>query len=458
MGLSVVILAAGQGKRMRSRLPKALHLLAGRPLLEHVYHTATQLPRARIHIVYGYGGEQVRESLPTLKADWIEQPQQLGTGHAVRQVLPQLKARDTILILYGDVPLITSHTLTRLMEAAGERGLGLLTVTLTDPSGYGRILRDKKGHITAIIEEKDADEAQRAIREVNTGMMSLRSADLERWVSALEDRNAQREYYLTDIIAMAVKEGVPVATVAPASAYEIMGVNDRAQLAELERYYQMVQAQHLMQQGVTIADPSRFDLRGDLEVGEDVSIDVNVVLEGKVSIGNNVRIEANNVIRDARISDDVTILPNCVIEGAIIGKGARIGPFARLRPGTLLAEETHIGNFVEVKKSRIGKKSKVNHLSYIGDAEIGRACNVGAGTITCNYNGAHKHKTIIGNDVFIGSGTQLVAPVKVGDGATLGAGTTLVKDAPPRQLTISRAAQRNVRGWKRPTKNSAKKK
>ena len=458
MGLSVVILAAGQGKRMHSRLPKALHALAGRPLLEHVYHSAAQLPRARIFIVHGHGGERVRESLAALKAQWIEQRQQLGTGHAVRQVLPQLKSGDTVLILYGDVPLITAHTLARLVDAAGDRGVGLLTATLNDPSGYGRILRDKKGGVTAIMEERDADETQRAIREVNTGMMALPRADLERWVSRLENRNSQREYYLTDIIAMAVKEGAPVATISPDSVYEVMGVNDRVQLAELERYYQIVQAQHLMQQGVTIADPARFDLRGELEVGQDVFIDINVVLEGRVSLGNNVRIEANNVIRDARIEDDAVLLPNCVIDGAVIGRGARVGPFARLRPETALAEDAQVGNFVEVKKSRIGKRSKVNHLSYVGDTEIGHDCNVGAGTITCNYDGANKHRTIIGNDVFIGSGTQLVAPVRVGDGATLGAGTTLTRDAPPRQLTISRAGQRSVRSWKRPAKNRAKKK
>ncbi len=458
MGLSVIILAAGQGRRMRSRLPKALHALAGRPLLEHVYHSAAQLPRARIYIVHGHGGERVRESLSALKAEWIEQRQQLGTGHAVRQVLPQLKPGDTILILYGDVPLITAHTLSRLVEAAGDRGVGLLTATLNDPSGYGRILRDDKGRVAGVVEEQDADEAQRAIREVNTGMMALRCADLARWVSQLDNRNNQREYYLTDIIAMAVKEGAPVAAIPPGSVYEVMGVNDRAQLAQLERYYQMVQAQHLMQQGVTIVDPARFDLRGELEAGGDVFIDINVVLEGRVCLGSNVRIEANNVIRDARIGDDAVIRPNCVIDGAVIGRGARVGPFARLRPGAVLAEDSRVGNFVEVKKSRIGRGSKVNHLSYVGDSEIGRDCNVGAGTITCNYDGANKHETIIGDDVFIGSGTQLVAPVKVGDGATVGAGTTLTRDAPPGQLTLSRAPQRSVRGWKRPGKNSAKKK
>jgi bifunctional UDP-N-acetylglucosamine pyrophosphorylase/glucosamine-1-phosphate N-acetyltransferase len=454
MGLCVIILAAGQGTRMRSQLPKVLHPLAGRPLLEHVHAAAAPLPGSRIHVVYGHGGDQVRERLGHLKTVWVKQARQLGTGHAVMQVLPHLKPRDKALILYGDVPLITTETLKRLLAAADARHLGLLTVELDDPAGYGRIVRDGHGRVLRIVEQKDATEAERGIREVNTGMLAVRGEDLRRWVNRLGNKNAQGEYYLTDIIGMAVAEGVAVRTVAPESTFEVMGVNDRAQLAQLERYFQFIQAQHLMRQGVTLADPARFDLRGELTVGRDIDIDVNVVLEGRISIADDVRIGANNHLRDVTIESGAVILPNCVIEDATIGRGARVGPFARIRPETRLAEDVHVGNFVEVKKTTVAAGSKINHLSYVGDAEVGRNVNVGAGTITCNYDGARKHKTVIGDDVFIGSDTQLVAPVRVGDGATLGAGTTLTRDAPPGELTLSRAPQKTVRGWKRPRKKT----
>lgn len=452
MALSVIILAAGQGTRMKSRLPKVLHPLAGRPMLEHVYAATERFPAKEVHIVYGHGGERVREALGHLKARWVEQARQLGTGHAVMQAMPSVKPASTALILYGDVPLITHATLQRLVDAAGRGDLGLLTVRLEDPTGYGRIVRDSHGNVQRIVEQKDASESEQAIHEVNTGMMAVSAKLLRGWVDRLSNENAQKEYYLTDVIEMAVTDKVRINTVSPDSRFEVMGVNDRAQLAELERHYQFVQAQHLMRQGVTLHDPSRFDLRGELEVGQDVSIDVNVVIEGRVKLGNRVSVGPNNVLRNVSIGDDVTILANCVIEDAAVGDGARLGPFARIRPETVLGADVHVGNFVEVKKSVVARGSKLNHLSYIGDAEIGSNTNIGAGTITCNYDGAHKHKTIIGDDVFIGSDCQLVAPVRVGDGATLGAGTTLAKDAPAGKLTISRVRQQVVDNWQRPRK------
>jgi bifunctional UDP-N-acetylglucosamine pyrophosphorylase/glucosamine-1-phosphate N-acetyltransferase len=368
------------------------------------------------------------------------------------QAMPSVKPASTALILYGDVPLITHATLQRLVDAAGSGDLALLTVRLEDPTGYGRIVRDSHGNVQRIVEQKDASESEQAIHEVNTGMMAVSAKLLRGWVDRLSNENAQKEYYLTDVIEMAVTDKVRINTVSPDSRFEVMGVNDRAQLAELERHYQFVQAQHLMRQGVTLHDPSRFDLRGELEVGQDVSIDVNVVIEGRVKLGNRVSVGPNNVLRNVSIGDDVTILANCVIEDAAVGDGARLGPFARIRPETVLGADVHVGNFVEVKKSVVARGSKLNHLSYIGDAEIGSNTNIGAGTITCNYDGAHKHKTIIGDDVFIGSDCQLVAPVRVGVGATLGAGTTLAKDAPAGKLTISRVRQQVVDDWQRPRK------
>ncbi|MGQ0592451.1 MAG: bifunctional UDP-N-acetylglucosamine diphosphorylase/glucosamine-1-phosphate N-acetyltransferase GlmU [Gammaproteobacteria bacterium] len=452
MLLSVVILAAGQGKRMRSTVPKVLHRLGGKALLEHARLAARDLHPEQVYVVYGHGGEQVRDALPHLDVRWVEQDRQLGTGHAVAQVLPFIGMGDTVLVLYGDVPLITPETLDRLVKGSGGGRLSLLTVELPDPSGYGRIVRDADAHVQRIVEDRDASPAERAIREVNTGMMAVSAALLKPWVARLENRNVQGEFYLTDVIAMAVADGVAVEPVSPSCVFEVMGVNDRVQLSELERHYQRRRADALMRDGVTLLDPTRFDLRGELEAGQDVVIDVNVVLEGRVRLGDRVSIGPNNYLRDADIGDDAVVLPNCVIEGAEIGRGARVGPFSRLRPETRLAEAVHIGNFVEVKKSLVRSGTKINHLSYVGDAEIGRDTNIGAGTITCNYDGANKYKTLIGEGVFIGSDTQLIAPVKVGDGATIGAGTTLTQDAPAGQLTVGRARQRTIAGWERPKK------
>ena len=452
MTISIIILAAGQGTRMKSALPKILHPLAGRSLLEHVYIAANQFDVRDIHVVYGYGGEQILEQLAHLQVNWVEQAQQLGTGHAVSQAINEVPDVDDVLILYGDVPLITYETLAKLVVAAEDSGFSLLTCEIEDPTGYGRIIRDEKGNITSIVEEKDASEEQRTVCEINTGMMTVKGRWLKQWLAGLSNDNAQGEYYLTDVIQIAADEGIVINSISPESVVEIQGINDRQQLSELERYYQIVQAHHLMRQGVTLMDPQRFDLRGDLETGKDISIDINTIIEGSVSIGDNVSIGPNCYIKDADIGDDVSILPNCVIENAVIGKRGKIGPFARVRPETRLAEDVHIGNFVEIKKSGIGQGSKINHLSYVGDSEVGKGTNIGAGTITCNYDGAYKHKTVIGDDVFIGSDTQLVAPVTIGDGVTIGAGTTVTKDVGENLLAISRTEQKTIKGWKRPKK------
>lgn len=452
MSLNVVILAAGAGTRMRSRLPKVLHELGGKPMVVHVIDTAHQLDARRIQVVYGHGGEQVRTALADLDVGWVEQAEQLGTGHAVAQALPHVDANDVVLVLYGDVPLITADTLRQVVARARRDSLGLLTVVLDDPTGYGRILRNEQGCVVRIVEQKDASEEERRVREINTGILAVTGDNLEKWLAALDNNNAQGEYYLTDIIALAVRDGVKVETVAPSSVQEVMGVNNRVQLAEMERYYQQHQAQRLMLAGVTLRDPARFDLRGELSAGTDVIIDVNVVAEGKVTLGNGVKIGCGVVIRNTMVGDDVEILPNCVIEDAVIGSGSRIGPFARIRPETHLAADVHIGNFVEIKKSEVGRGSKINHLSYVGDAGVGSNVNIGAGTITCNYDGANKHRTVIGDNAFIGSDTQLVAPVTVGEGATIGAGSTITRDAPPGELTLSRAPQQTRQGWKRPVK------
>ncbi|WJW76863.1 bifunctional UDP-N-acetylglucosamine diphosphorylase/glucosamine-1-phosphate N-acetyltransferase GlmU [Thiohalobacter sp. IOR34] len=452
MTLDIIILAAGQGTRMRSALPKVLHPLAGRPLLEHVLDTASALGAATVHVVHGHGGEQVRERLQGHAVQWVEQAEQLGTGHAVAQALPAIPDAHRVLVLYGDVPLISEAALRRLCAAAGDDALALLTARLDDPTGYGRILRDAEGRVLGIVEQKDATPEQRAIREINTGFLAVRAGLLKGWLAALDNSNAQGEYYLTDVVAMAEDQGVPVEAVATECIEEILGVNDRGQLATLERHYQRRQAERLMREGVTLLDPARFDLRGTLYAGQDVSIDVNAVFEGRVVLGDRVRIGPNCVLRDVEIGDDVVVQANCVLEDAVIGRASRIGPFARIRPETRLAEQVHIGNFVEVKKSEIGPGSKVNHLSYIGDSQIGARVNVGAGTITCNYDGANKHRTVIEDDAFIGSDSQLVAPVTVGAGATIGAGTTLTRDAPPGELTLSRAPQKTRSGWKRPEK------
>lgn len=452
MSLNVIILAAGAGTRMRSKLPKVLHEVGGKPMLEHVVDAARQLDARRIQVVYGHGGEAVRSALAHLEVVWVEQGEQLGTGHAVAQTLPHVGAGDTVLVLYGDVPLISAETLRQVVAMAQQDSLGLLTVRLDDPRGYGRIVRDDQGNVVRIVEEKDASAEERTIAEINTGMLAVSGERLQKWLAVLDNNNAQGEYYLTDIIAMAVRDGVKVSTVVPCSVAEVMGVNNRVQLAEVERHYQRAQAERLMLAGITLRDPARFDVRGELNAGSDVTIDVNVVIEGRVVLGNGVRIGPNVVLRNAVIGDDVEILAQCMIEDAVIGAHCRIGPFARIRPDTRLAADVHIGNFVEIKKSEIGQGSKINHLSYVGDATVGGNVNIGAGTITCNYDGANKHRTIIGNDVFVGSSTQLVAPVTVGDGATIGAGSTITRDAPPGELTLSRAPQQTRPGWKRPVK------
>jgi bifunctional UDP-N-acetylglucosamine pyrophosphorylase/glucosamine-1-phosphate N-acetyltransferase len=448
--VNVVILAAGQGKRMHSDLPKVLHRLAGRPLLAHVIDRARALGAARIVVVYGYGGEAVREAIGDDSIAWVKQAPQLGTGHALQQALPALAPSAHTLVLYGDVPLTRAETLRSLIDAAAD-GVAMLTVELEDPAGYGRIVREG-GAVKRIVEEKDASPPERAIREVNTGIMALPTQRLAGWLASLRNDNAQREYYLTDLVAAAVDEGVPVRAVQPAAAWETLGVNSKAQLAELERAHQRVVAGRLLDAGVSLADPARIDVRGPLECGRDVAIDVNCVFEGEVSLGDRVSVGAHCVLRNVRIDADTRIEPFCHLEDADIGRACRIGPYARLRPGARLAEDVHVGNFVEVKASTIGAGSKANHLAYIGDSEVGRNVNVGAGTITCNYDGANKHRTIIEDDVFIGSDTQLVAPVRVGRGATLGAGTTLTQDAPPGQLTISRVRQFSLPTWKRPEK------
>jgi len=455
MPLEVVILAAGKGTRMYSDLPKVLHPLAGKPLLAHVIDTAWRLQPAAVHVVYGFGGERVPRAFPDGLARWVLQAEQKGTGHALQQALPKVGSDSTVLILYGDVPLTRVDTL-RPLVAAGREALALITVALDDPTEYGRIIRDGAGRVTRIVEHKDATPAQRAVREINTGIMAAPAALLARWLGALKNNNAQGEYYLTDVVAAAVADGVRIETHPPAYTWEIMGINSKTQLAELERVAQANRARALMEQGATVLDPARLDVRGEVTVGRDVVLDVNVVLEGRVVLGDGVRIGPNNVIRDSTIGAGSAILPNCVIEEAVIGAACRIGPFSRLRPGNRVADHAHVGNFVEVKNSVIGEGSKVNHLSYVGDTTVGRDVNIGAGTITCNYDGANKHRTVIGDRAFIGSDTQLVAPVTIGEGATIGAGSTITKDAPPGELTLSRAEQKTRPGWKRPVKKSNK--
>ena len=452
MELSVVILAAGQGTRMKSAMPKVLHALAGKPLVQHVIDNAHGLQAQAIHLIYGHGGDQVRARITDAKVQWVLQAQQLGTGHAVQQAIPNIADDQRVLILYGDVPLTRSETLQALLAKQPQNGIGLLTVNLPDPTGYGRIVRDEAGKVTSIVEQKDANDLQKKITEVNTGILCCAAKDLRRWLGALKNDNAQKEYYLTDIIAMCVREGGVVETHQPASRDEVEGVNNRLQLADLERRYQRRVAEELMTAGVTLRDPARLDVRGVVNIAQDVIIDINVVLEGKVSIGSGSEIGANCVLKDCLLGRNVIVQPNSVLEGAVVGDGAIIGPFARLRPGAELAEQVHIGNFVEVKKAKIGVGSKANHLAYIGDAEIGRDCNVGAGTITCNYDGANKHLTVLEDDVFVGSDTQLVAPVRVGKGATIGAGTTVTKDVSPDALVISRTKQTEISGWQRPRK------
>ncbi|HYQ94357.1 MAG TPA: bifunctional UDP-N-acetylglucosamine diphosphorylase/glucosamine-1-phosphate N-acetyltransferase GlmU [Burkholderiales bacterium] len=450
--MNIVILAAGPGKRMHSSTPKVLHRLAGRAMLAHVFDAAKQLSPKVICVVYGHGGERVRQAVNENGVIWVMQEPQLGTGHALMQAAPHLDERWPTLVLYGDVPLIRAETLKQLVEATG-KGLGLLTATLDRPTGYGRILRNGK-KVVGIVEEKDANARQRALREINTGIVVAPTKKLKSWLAKLQNHNAQKEYYLTDIVALATKERVSVTAIQAGAAWETLGVNSRAELAELERIYQRKLAAALLEQGVALADPSRCDVRGSLACGRDVAVDVNCVFEGEVKLGDGVSVGANCVLKDVTVGAGTRVEPFCHLEDADIGVDCRIGPYARIRPGTRtrLAEGVHIGNFVEVKASSIGAGSKANHLTYIGDSEVGRNVNVGAGTIVCNYDGANKHRTVIEDDVFIGSDTQLVAPVRVGRGATLGAGTTLTQDAPAGELTLSRVKQVSIPGWERPVK------
>ena len=450
--LNVVILAAGQGTRMKSALPKVLHPLAGLPLVQHVINTSKKLNPESMNVVYGHGGEQVKQQINDPTINWILQEEQLGTGHAVDQTTDQIKDEQMVLVLYGDVPLIKEQTLTKLLGQAKE-GISLLTVNLESPQGYGRIVRNTAGVVSKITEEKDASDDVKEIKEVNTGILAVKASLLKDWLSRLDNNNAQNEYYLTDVIEMAVKDGFTVYTTQPFNEYEVMGVNNRLQLSTLERYYQEEQAYKLMAAGITIADPKRIDVRGCIQHGQDISIDINAVFEGNVTIGNNVTIGANCVIKDTKIADDVTILPMSILDNASVGKGSKVGPFARLRPGAVLGDNTHVGNFVEIKKSYIGVGSKVNHLTYVGDSLVGKNVNIGAGTITCNYDGANKHQTMIGDNVFVGSATQLVAPVKIGKNATIGAGSTITIDVAEDELAITRVKQKSIQGWKRPVKD-----
>jgi len=453
MDIKTIILAAGQGTRMRSTKPKVLHKVADRALLHHVYDTSAQLENNSIVIIYGHGGELVKQQLSELNADWVEQKEQLGTGHAVQQAEGFINDDDKVLILYGDVPLLKKTTIDKLLENVTQQSIGLLTVVLDNPTGYGRIVRATDGSVLKIVEEKDTNAEEKLITEGNTGIIATPGNLLKQWLSKLENGNAQNEFYLTDIIEMAVNDGIQVKTNQAESMDEVLGVNDRSQLAHLERVYQLEQAQYLMAQGVTLRDPSRIDVRGKFDsVGQDIEIDINVLFEGTNTIGNNVIVGANSILKNAVIGDDVEILANCIIEDAVVGERSRIGPFARLRPMAELSSDVHIGNFVEIKKSTVAKGSKINHLSYIGDATIGSKVNIGAGTITCNYDGVNKFRTVIEDGAFIGSDTQLIAPVTVGKGATIGAGSTITKDTAEDKLTLSRAKQISISSWQRPVK------
>lgn len=453
MPLDVVILAAGKGTRMRSALPKVLHPVAGKPMVKHVIDTAHQLGAEMIHLVYGHGAEQIKNALKAETINWVEQAEQLGTGHAVKQTELNINDEHDLLVLYGDVPLICAETLQKLIEVKPDGGIGLLTVNLPDPTGYGRILRSA-GEVVGIVEQKDASHEQLAVDEVNTGMLVAKGSDMKRWLGQLTNDNAQGEYYLTDIIALCHQEGGKIATVQPDDLLEVEGVNNRMQLARLERAYQLKQADKLMESGVTLLDPARFDLRGKLQCGEDVTIDINVVVEGDVTIGNRVKIGPNVILKDCVIEDDGEVKANSVVESAHLKAGSSAGPFARLRPGAVLEEDAHIGNFVEMKKATLGRGSKAGHLTYLGDATIGADVNIGAGTITCNYDGANKFQTIIKDGAFIGSDTQLVAPVTVGSYATIGAGATITSNVGDNELAITRVKQRHIPNWKRPEKKS----
>ncbi|AEI75628.1 Bifunctional protein GlmU [compost metagenome] len=454
--MNIVILAAGMGKRMYSDLPKVLHPVAGRPMLAHVLDTARALSPSRLVVVVGHGAGRVREAVAADDVAFAEQPQQLGTGHAVMQALPLLDDSQPTLVLYGDVPLTSAATLQALVAEAGTQRFGVLTVEMPDPTGYGRIVRDAAGSIVRIVEQKDASDAEKAIREINTGIIVCPTGHLRKWLSTLRNDNAQGEYYLTDTVERAVADGVETVSAQPAAIWETLGVNSKLQLAEVERIHQGNQARRLLEAGVTLLDPARIDVRGELSCGRDVTIDVGCVFEGRVHLEDGVRIGAHCVIRNSTVGAGAQVHPFCHIDEARVGPAGRIGPYARLRPGTELGEDVHIGNFVEVKNAQVAAHSKANHLAYVGDATVGSRVNIGAGTITCNYDGVNKHRTVIEDDVFIGSDTQLVAPVTVRRGATLGAGTTLTKEAPADKLTLSRAKQLTIDAWQRPVKQPKK--
>ena len=451
MSLSVVILAAGKGTRMCSRLPKVLHKIADKPMVQHVIDTVKGVGAENIHLIYGHGGDQMKQAITERRLNWIKQTEQLGTGHAMQIAQPHFRETEKILMVYGDVPLLSRQTLQRLIDVQPEGGIGLLTVHLDDPSGYGRIER-VDGDVVAIVEQKDATQNQRDIKEVNTGILVANARDLRRWLPALRNDNAAGEYYITDIIKMAHQEGRIVRAVHPESTVEVEGVNNRLQLSKLERAYQLNEAEKLLLRGVMLRDPARFDLRGELTCGQDVDIDINVIIKGNVNLGDGVIVGANSILIDCDVENNVEIKPNSIIEGSRIGDNSTIGPFARIRPETVIEKNVHVGNFVEIKKSTLGNGSKCGHLSYLGDTTLGRNVNVGAGVITCNYDGANKFQTKIGNDVFIGSDCQLIAPVNIANGATTAAGTTVVNDVPENALAVARAKQRNINNWKRPAK------
>ena len=452
MTLKVAILAAGQGTRMRSRLPKVLHTIANKPLLQWVLQAAQGLQPEETFVIYGYQGEQVKTAFAGQKVTWVAQTEQLGTGHALQQVLPLLKDKSQVLVLLGDTPLISTTTLQRLLTSTDKDEVGLVTALVEEPTGLGRILRNKNDAVVGIVEEKDATADEKLIDEINTGIMLFPAKKLKAWLAQLKNNNTQNEYYLTDVIALAVADSINIKTVQPEFNEEIIGVNDRTQLAELESIYQAQAAEFLMQQGVTLRDPSRFDLRGELKAEQDVTIDINVIIEGKVTIGRDTNIGANVQLKNVVIGEGVTILPNCILEDSIVGNACIIGPFARLRPGTELADYVKIGNFVETKKTIVDSYSKLPHHAYVGDAEIGKNVNIGAGVITCNYDGVDKHKTIIGDNAFIGTDSQLIAPVKIGKGAYIAAGSSINKDAPADKLTVARAKQKTIENWQRPKK------
>lgn len=451
MSTSVIILAAGKGTRMRSHLPKVLQPLAGRPLLGHVIETAKKLQAENIITIYGHGGQLVQDAFVEEKIQWVEQAEQLGTGHAVQMTLPVLPKEGISLILYGDVPLVRQQTLEQLLEASRETGIGMITLTVDNPAGYGRIVRES-GKIQAIVEHKDASDEQRLINEINTGIYCVSNAKLHQWLPQLSNDNVQGEYYLTDIVAMAVADGLEIASIQPELAFEVEGINDRLQLSTLERDFQQQQAKDLMQQGVHLIDPSRFDLRGTLKAGQDVRIDINVIIEGDCELGDFVEIGAGCVLKNTKIAAGTKVQPYSVFENAVVGENTQIGPFSRLRPGAKLGNDVHIGNFVEVKNTSIGTGSKANHFTYLGDAEVGENSNIGAGTITCNYDGANKHKTIIGNEAFVGSNSSLVAPVRIGNGATVGAGSVITRDVEDYSLAFERAKQLSKENYQRPQK------